>query len=66
MDKEKLERTTMPGMYASFLVRLWCDPGAGWCAEIEHVQSGKSWTFGNIGEALDFLRQQAENKRASE
>jgi hypothetical protein len=57
----------MPIEYASFLIRLWREanpdphtPPAGWHGEMEHIQSGQSWTFDNLDEMLDFLRRQAE------
>ena len=56
---------SMPIEYASFLIRLWREAGADatapltdWCSEIEHIQSGRRWTFGNVDELLDFLRQE--------
>ncbi len=58
---------SMPIEYASFLIRLWREanpdphtPPAGWHGEMEHIQSGQSWTFDNLDEMLDFLRRQAE------
>lgn len=73
MDREGLRQPILSGAYASFLIRLWCEPsgeqsepGAGWRAEVEHIQSSKRWAFGDIGQALDFLRQQAEGRRPSE
>jgi len=58
---------SMPIEYASFLIRLWREanpdphaPPAGWRGEMEHIQSGQSWTFDNLDEMLDFLRRQAE------
>jgi hypothetical protein len=53
--------------YASFLLRLWSEssvsasvPAPDWHAEIEQIQSGERWTFGNLDELLEFLRQQAD------
>jgi hypothetical protein len=38
--------------YASFLIRLWCEanpnphaPLVGWRGEMEHIQTGQSWTL---------------------
>jgi hypothetical protein len=46
--------------YQSFLVRLWCNKAddevqSTWCGEIEHIQSGKRWNFGNLDALLAFL-----------
>jgi hypothetical protein len=54
--------------YFSIILRLWRTPGgeaggdeAGWCSEIEHIQSGGHWKFSTLGELerflYDFLRQ---------
>jgi hypothetical protein len=58
---------SIPLEYASFLIRLWREanpdpyaPPAGWRGEMEHIQSGQSWTFDNLDEMLIFLRRQAE------
>ena len=60
-----------PIEYASFLVRLWREasteataPVADWHSEIEHIQSGRCWSFGNMDALLGFLRQQAEDPHA--
>lgn len=57
--------------YASYLIRLWREAippfrGEGkkgevfeWHGEVEHIQSGRCWTFGSLDEVLAFLRQQA-------
>jgi hypothetical protein len=56
-----------PTRYASFLVRLWREedperPGrfGDWQGEVEHIQSGRRWTFARLDELLGFLRRQAE------
>jgi hypothetical protein len=55
----------LPEAYASYLIRLWhgpcrlpaqSAPGAPWQAEIEHIQTGRRWTFGALDDALAFLR----------
>ncbi|MFQ6102263.1 MAG: hypothetical protein ACE5OS_13670 [Anaerolineae bacterium] len=53
--------------YASFLIRLWREasanataPAADWQGEVEHIQSGRRWTFSTLDELLGFLRRQAE------
>lgn len=53
--------------YASFLIRLWREAGdnataplTDWRSEVEHIQSGRRWTFGTLDELLDFLRQQLQ------
>ncbi len=61
--------------YASFLIRVWREEpllwplpleGGGreafeWQGEVEHIQSGRCWTFGSLDEVLAFLRLLAEN-----
>jgi hypothetical protein len=53
--------------YVSFLIRLWreespevLEPAADWQGEVEHIQSGRHWTFSTLDELLSFLRRQAE------
>lgn len=62
----------MPVEYASFLIRLWRYAGAdstasltNWCSEVEHIQSGQSWTFRTLDELLDFVRQKVEQPEES-
>ena len=50
--------------YVSFLIRLWreetpevLEQAAGWQGEVEHIQSGRRWTFSTLDELLGFLRQ---------
>ncbi len=56
-----------PVEYASFLIRLWREaraagmPAGEWHSEIEHIQSGRRWTFDTMEELLDFFRREAEN-----
>lgn len=52
------------GQYASFLVRLWRKAGppagddcANWQGEVEHIQSGRRWTFASISEMVALLCQ---------
>ena len=59
---------TIPTTYVSFLVRMWREPRLelpgstiDWHSEVEHIQSGRRWTFARLDELLDFLRQQAED-----
>lgn len=54
--------------YVSFLIRLWRErspespePTADWESEVEHIQTGRRWTFSTLDELLGFLRRQAEN-----
>jgi hypothetical protein len=53
--------------YVSFLIRLWRErspespePSADWHSEVEHIQTGRRWTFSALDELLSFLRRQAE------
>jgi len=53
------------GAYVSFLIRLWREddldptaPAAEWKAQVEHIQSGRQWTFRTVEEMLAFLRRQ--------
>jgi hypothetical protein len=50
------------------MVRLWSKPNgdAGWHSEVEHVQSGQRWTFKRLGDLLDFLHQQSEDRTGVE
>lgn len=54
--------------YASFLIRLWRErhpaaggPTADWHSEVEHIQSGRRWSFKTLDELLNFLRLVAQN-----
>ncbi len=56
-----------PAEYASFLIRLWRErspappeSAADWRSEVEHIQTGRRWTFNTLDELLGFLRRQAE------
>ncbi len=56
-----------PTTYVSFLLRLWREGSpelsgsdADWQSKIEHIQSGRRWTFSTLDELLNFLRRQAE------
>ena len=58
--------------YASFLIRLWhsanredgVDPG--WHSEVEHIQSGETWSFCSIDELEAFFRQKATQPQGLE
>jgi hypothetical protein len=59
---------SMPIEYASFLVRLWRErspeqpaPAIDWHGEVEHIQSGRRWTFSSLGQVLSFLDRQARD-----
>jgi hypothetical protein len=51
--------------YASFLIRLWrsTEPEggqvSGWHSEVEHIQSGETWSFNTLAELEGFFSQQA-------
>lgn len=56
--------------YVSFLVRLWRErspespaPPTDWHSEVEHIQSGRRWSFSTLDELLAFLRRQAEDPK---
>ncbi len=54
--------------YASFLVRLWREPGSeesdrGWRGEVEHIQSRERQAFAGLDELAGLLRRQAEEER---
>jgi hypothetical protein len=42
------------------------EPTAGWQGEVEHIQSGRNWTFSTLEELLGFLRRQTEDPEALE
>lgn len=52
--------------YASFLLRLWRDPGKGpvsedepvWLGEIEAIQTGRTWQFVGTEALLELLAEQ--------
>ena len=53
--------------YASFLVRLWrrrepepTQNAASWQGEVEHVQSGRRWSFDSLERLLAILSSQVE------
>ena len=57
----------------SFLLRLWreacqdsTEKTADWHSEIEHIQSGRRWTFGSVAALLEFLDRQTEDGEALE
>jgi hypothetical protein len=60
-------------LYASFLVRLWCEsrlqgapPAATWQGEVEHIQTSRRWTFDTLNELADLLQRQAEEAGRAE
>jgi len=36
------------------------ESAADWRSEVEHIQTGRRWTFNTLDELLGFLRRQAE------
>jgi hypothetical protein len=57
-----------PIEYASFIVRIWRMSGMdadgnpyNWQSEVEHIQSGQTWTFSTLEELQAFNRQQMEH-----
>ena len=60
-----------PETYISFLVRMWREeslempePTGDWRGEVEHVQSGRRWTFDTLDKLLCFVRRLAEDPEA--
>jgi hypothetical protein len=56
-----------PIEYASFIVRIWRQSGLDangnpfdWQSEVEHIQSGETWSFSTLEELKAFSRQQVE------
>jgi hypothetical protein len=52
--------------YRSFLVRLWRDPpeaSGAWRGEVESIQGGQLVTVQSLDEALECLRNAAENSQ---
>ena len=57
--------------YMSFLVRLSrasvygsnepCAVSQSWHGEVEHIQTGRCWTFSTLDDLLNFLRRLGEN-----
>jgi hypothetical protein len=62
------ERQVMdPPNYVSLLIRLWREPAseladqaAGWQGEVEHIQSGRRWTFDGLDQLFASIRRQVE------
>jgi hypothetical protein len=58
--------------YASFLVRLWATQcmesptDLEWQGEIQHIQSGRRWSFSSLDDLLDFLRHHSERSAVRE
>jgi hypothetical protein len=57
-----------PIEYASFIVRIWRKSGLDangnpydWQSEVEHIQSGQTWSFNTLEELQAFNRQQMEH-----
>ena len=57
-----------PIEYASFIIRIWRKTGLNadgnpysWESEVEHIQSGQTWTFNTLEELQAFNRQQIEH-----
>ncbi len=53
--------------YASFLVRLWQEPGeeehgAGWRGSVEHVQTGEKRFFSDLESLMAYLRSVTESQ----
>ncbi len=53
--------------YGSFLIRIWrtigtdpADRESGWKSEMDHIQSGHSWSFNSIEELFAFLQEFSE------
>lgn len=49
----------------SFLVRLWreeagdaSEPAGTWESQVEHIQTGRRWSFSTLPELLEFLGRQ--------
>jgi len=53
--------------YASFIVRIWRISDSQmkldsfeWQSKVEHIQSGKTWTFNSLAQLEAFIRQELE------
>jgi len=57
--------------YVSFVLRLWLEEEADepeepdWRGEVEHIQTGRRWTFDTLEETLSFLRRHIEEPNVS-
>jgi hypothetical protein len=61
------EETPVPVFYHSYLLRLWSEEQAGsteWHSQIDHIQSGRRWSFDTLDKLLDFLNRQTEDPPA--
>jgi hypothetical protein len=54
----------MPVDVSSYLIRMWREtdpqPAPGWRYEVEHIQSGRRWSFETTKALLAFMASQAE------
>jgi hypothetical protein len=53
----------VPATYHAYLLRLWREEKEGtiqWHSQIDHIQSGRRWSFDTLDRLLDFLRRQTE------
>ena len=70
---QKERQVTDPPTYVSFLVRLWRESTpelpeqtVGWQGEVEHIQSGRHWTFDGLDQLFASIRQQVEGSNEPE
>jgi hypothetical protein len=52
--------------YISFLVRIWWEDTGGepkeiWHGEVESIQTGQKWQFGELRDMVTFLRTQIKD-----
>ena len=59
----------MPETYQSYLLRLWVEQRDGkveWHSQIDHIASGRRWSFDMRDKLLDFLRGQLADPLSKE
>lgn len=54
--------------YHAYLLRLWSEEKEGgeeWHSQVDHIQSGRRYSFDTLDNLLEFLRQQTEKPPAA-
>jgi hypothetical protein len=67
VDSAMQEEIPVPVLYTSYLLRLWREERAeavAWHSQVDHIQSGRRWSFDTLEQLLDFLRGQTEHQAA--
>jgi hypothetical protein len=65
MSAARMQVHMSEDLYYSFLIRLWRESSidnheASWRGEVESVQTGQRWEFGDLREMLCFIQEKVE------